>query len=262
MVEFVDSGFSLVLLFGVALLGGVINGVAGGGGLIVFPTLLFTGMPAIEANATNTASLWVGTVASTVAYRKELISLRRELLLLTITSVTGGILGAQILLHTPQATFTALLPYLMLTATVVFAFGQPLIRWLRRHSSARSSTQTEYHLPLVLALLLQFGIAIYIGFFGGGAGIVILAILELMGLRNIHTMNAMKTWLAACTNGVAVITFIAAHAVLWWQATLMASAALIGGYSSARFAQRLHPIWVRSFVISVGCAITIYFFVH
>lgn len=165
MVEFVDSGFSLVLLFGVALLGGVINGVAGGGGLIVFPTLLFTGMPAIEANATNTASLWVGTVASTVAYRKELISLRRELLLLTITSVTGGILGAQILLHTPQATFTALLPYLMLTATVVFAFGQPLIRWLRRHSSARSSTQTEYHLPLVLALLLQFGIAIYIGFF-------------------------------------------------------------------------------------------------
>lgn len=257
MLDIANFGFSSALLFGVALLGGVINGVAGGGGLILFPTLLFTGMPAIQANATNTVSLWVGTVASTVAYRQELVSLRRELLLLTITSVTGGIVGAHILLHTPQTTFTMLIPYLMLTATLVFAFGQPLIEWLRR----RSSLQAQYQLPLSLALLLQFAIAIYIGFFGGGAGIVILAILNLMGLNDVHTMNAMKTWLATCTNGVAMIAFIAAHTVLWSQAALMAVGALIGGYSSAYFARQLHPTWVRGFVITVGCAITTYFFI-
>jgi uncharacterized protein len=258
MLNIADSGFSSLMLFGVALLAGIINGVAGGGGLIVFPTLLFTGMPAIQANATNTASLWVGTVASTIAYRQELASLRRDLLLLTATSVTGGILGAYLLLHTPQAQFTALIPYLMLTATLVFAFGQPLIQWLRK----RSSRPTEYELPLAGALLLQFAIAIYIGFFGGGAGIVILAILELMGLKNVHTMNAIKTWLATCTNGVAVIAFIAAHAVLWSQAALMAGGALIGGYSSAHFARQLQPTWVRAFVITVGGAITTYFFIQ
>lgn len=256
MFGLVDFGSSSLLLFGVALLAGVINGVAGGGGLIVFPTLLFTGMPPIQANATNTASLWVGTVASTVAYRQELVSLRRELLLLTATSVTGGILGAQILLHTPQATFTTLIPYLMLTATVIFAFGQPIMQWLRK----RSLLQLEYRLPLGVALVLQFAIAIYIGFFGGGAGIVTLAILDLMGLKNVHTMNAIKTWLATCTNGVAVIAFIGAHAVIWTQAAWMAGGALIGGYGSAYFARQLHPILVRSFVITVGCSITVYFF--
>lgn len=238
------------------MLAGMINGVAGGGGLIVFPTLLFTGMPPVQANATNAASLWVGTAASTVAYRQELVCLRRELLLLTATSISGGILGAYVLLHTPQATFVALIPYLMLSATLVFAFGQPCIRWLRH-----SSVQAEYRLPTALALVLQFAIAIYIGFFGGGAGIIILAILELMGLKNVHTMNAIKTWLATCTNGVAVIAFIAAHAVLWSEAILMAAGALIGGYGSAAIARRLNPIWVRSFVISMGCSISLYFFV-
>lgn len=257
MPELLNSWFAPVLLFGVALLAGVINGVAGGGGLIVFPTLLFTGMPSVEANATNTASLWFGTAASTIAYRQELVHLRRELLLLTATSVTGGILGAYILLHTPQATFTTLLPYLMLAATLLFAFGQPAIGWLRNHSNR----QSEYRIPTLLAVMLQFGIGIYIGFFGAGAGIVTLAILDLMGLKNVHAMNAIKTWLATCTNGVAMLAFIAAHAVLWSQATLMALGALIGGYGSAYFARRLKPVWVRSFAIAVGCTITIYFFV-
>jgi uncharacterized membrane protein YfcA len=256
MLHLSDSSSSTLLLFGVALLAGVINGVAGGGGLILFPTLLFTGMAAIPANATNTASLWFGTAGSTVAYRKELLNLRRELLSLTATSLFGGILGAHLLLHTPQARFTALIPYLMLTATLLFACGRPLIHWLRK----RDWLSSGYRLPLVVAMLLQFGIAIYIGFFGGGAGIVIMAMLDLMGLKNIHAMNAVKTWLASCTNGVAVIAFMAAHTIVWPEAILMAIAALIGGYGSAHLARRLHPAWVRGFVISVGGTITIYFF--
>lgn len=256
MLDPTHPQFSSFLLFSVALLAGTVNGVAAGGGLIVFPTLLFTGMPPIQANATNAASLWVGTFASTIAYRQELASLRRELLLLTTTSVTGGLVGALILLHTPQAQFTALIPYLMLIATLLFAFGQPLIQWLRN----RATLQAQYQLPIGIAILLQFGIAIYIGFFGGGAGIMMLAILDLMGLRNIHAMNAIKTWLATCTNGVAIIAFIAAHVVLWSEAAIMAMGALIGGYGSAYLARQLDPIWVRGSVIAVGSALTAYFF--
>ncbi|MFM7424156.1 MAG: sulfite exporter TauE/SafE family protein [Elainella sp.] len=244
---------STVLLFTVALLGGTINGVAGGGGLVVFPTLLLLGMPPIQANATNTASLWVGTVASTFAYREAFGGLRRELVWMTLVSLVGGLLGTLILLELPQSAFTALLPYLMLTATLLFAFGQPLIRWVRQ-------TSVDYRLPLPLVLVVQFLVAIYIGFFGGGAGIVMLAMLELMGFRDITTMNALKTWLAACTNGIAILAFMAAHAVIWSQAALMAMGALLGGYSSAYFAQQIKPIWVRSFVISIGSAITVYLF--
>ncbi len=244
---------STVLLFTVALLGGTINGVAGGGGLIVFPTLLLLGMPPIQANATNTASLWVGTVASIFAYRESFGSLRRELVWMTVISLMGGLLGTLILLKLPQSTFTALLPYLMLTATLLFAFGQPLIRWLRL-------TSADYRLPLPLVLIVQFLVAIYIGFFSGGAGIVMLAMLELMGFKDITTMNALKTWLAACTNGIAILAFVAAHAVVWSQAALMAVGALLGGYGSAYFAQQLKPIWVRSFVIGIGSTITVYLF--
>lgn len=249
--------WSSLLLFSVALVAGVVNGVAGGGGLLLFPTLILTGMPPVQANATNTASLWVGTVASTIAYREELASLRRELLLLTSTSVTGGILGAYLLLQTPTATFTALIPYLMLIATLIFAFGKPLIQWARSQTEGAS----QYRLPLAIGLPLQFVIAIYIGFFGGGAGIVILALLDLMGLKNVHAMNAAKTWLAACTNGIAMLAFILAHAVLWSQALLMAVGASIGGYASAYFARQLHPAWVRGIVIGAGSVITVYFFV-
>lgn len=251
-----DSGLTALLLFGVALVAGVINGVAGGGGLLVFPTLLFTGIPPIQANATNTASLWFGTVASTFAYRQELASLRRELILLTSTSLVGGCLGVYVLLKTPTATFTALIPYLMLTATLIFAFGQLLIREWRR----RFAQRTEYRLPFPVALLLQFGIAIYIGFFGGGAGIVILAILDLMGLSNVHKMNAAKTWLASCTNGIATLAFIATQSIYWPQTALMASGALIGGYGSAHLARQLPQIWVRGFVIAMGSVLTLYFF--
>jgi uncharacterized membrane protein YfcA len=256
MLHLHDPAFSMLLLFAVAFLAGIINGVAGGGGLILFPTLLFTGMLPIPANATNTASLWFGTAASTVAYRRELLSLRRELIMLTSTSILGGIVGAYVLLHTPQAQFTALIPYLMLSATLIFAFGKPLIQWFRKQDVLPST----YRLPLVVAMLLQFGIAIYIGFFGGGAGIVILAVLDLMGLKDVHAMNAVKTCLATCTNGIAVIAFMAAHAIVWPEAILMAIAALIGGYGSAHLARRLHPVWVRSFVICVGFGITTYFF--
>jgi uncharacterized protein len=247
-----------LLLLAAALLAGIVNGVAGGGGLIVFPALLITGVPAVNANATNAAALWFGTAASTLAYREELSTHRRELVLLSGCSLVGGVLGAYLLLHTSPANFAALVPYLMLIATLLFTFSQPLMRWLEQKQFMLSKAR----LPMFVVLLLQLAIATYGGYFGGGAGILMLAVLNIMGIQNIHTMNAFKTWLATCLNAVAVIYFAIAKTIFWQTAIMMAVAAIIGGYSSAYFARKLNPSWVRYFVIGVGFTMTSYFFLY
>jgi uncharacterized membrane protein YfcA len=248
-----------IILFLVALLGGALNSVAGGGSLLAFPALIFTGVPAINANATTTVALWPGAVASAAAYRKEMETARALLLLMAGIGVVGGVLGALLLLHTPQKTFSQLIPYLMLLATVLFAFGGAAARWLRERMAQRGIS------PLVMTIgvaLLQIPISIYGGFFGGGIGILMLATLSLTGMKSLHTMNALKTLLAACINGAAVITFILARAVFWPQALVMVVGAVVGGYGGARIARRLDQRIVRAFVICAGCALTLYFFIH
>ncbi len=248
----------LLFLFAIAVLAGMLNGVAGGGGLIAFPALLLAGVQPINANATNAAALWFGTAASTVAYRQELSSQRKELLLLSGTSVVGGVWGSYLLLHTSQADFAAMVPYLLLIATLVFTLGQPLMQWLK----VRGQNSSTFRLPMVVILLLQLAIATYGGFFGGGGGILMLAVLEIMGMKNIHTMNAFKSWLVTCLNGVAIIHFLIAHTIMFSQAIVMAIGAVIGGYGSAYWARQLNPCWVRCLIICVGFSMTIYFFLQ
>lgn len=246
----------LLFLFASALLGGMMNGVAGGGGLIVFPALLLTGMEPVHANATNTAALWFGTVASSIAYRSELSTQRHELFLLSSTSVIGGLFGSYLLLHTSSARFTALIPYLMLVATVLFALNQPLMKWLKGNNSI-----SNLRLPMFVIMLLQLVIATYGGYFGGGAGILMLAVLNIMGIENIHKMNAFKSWLASCINAVAIAYFIFAQKIVWFDAIIMAIAAIIGGYTSAYIARKLPPSLVQYFIIGVGFSMTLYFFI-
>ncbi|MFI5273290.1 MAG: sulfite exporter TauE/SafE family protein [Ktedonobacterales bacterium] len=248
-----------LLLFAVALLAGALNSVAGGGSFITFPTLIFTGVPVIQANATNTVALWPGIVASIGAYRKELAGQRATVLLLAPVSLAGGILGALLLLHTPQSTFTLLIPFLLLLAVLLFAYGNRIAAALRRRMGAERASS---RVVTVAVALLQFVIAIYGGFFGGGIGILMLASLALMGKENLHQMNATKTVLAACINGVAVITFIIAGAVFWSQALVMALGAVAGGYGGASLARTLPPAAVRRFVLGVGVVMTAYFFVR
>jgi uncharacterized membrane protein YfcA len=247
----------VALLFAAALLSGAINGVAGGGGLIAFPTLLLVGVPPVSANATNTAALWLGTVASTAAYRQELSTHRRELVLFTGVSVVGGLVGARLLLHTSSDLFAVLVPYLLLLATLLFAIGQPFAVWLSRCHLRRMGKSPG---AVVFVLLLQFGIAVYGGFFGGGSGILMLAALSFTGISNIHTLNAFKSWLATSINGVAIVQFVAAGAIAWPQASVMAVGALVGGYGSARYARQVDPSWVRNGIVSLGFAISVYCF--
>jgi len=249
-----------VLLFVAALVAGALNSVAGGGSFISFPVLLFTGMAPISANATNTAALWPGTLASTGAYWRELVGEGRRILPpLIATGLLGGLLGARILLHTPQATFMRLVPWLLLVATLLFVITGRLTAWVGVHHSHDSGSH-----PLRTAggLFLALIIAMYIGYFGAGVGILVLALLALMGLENIHAMNGIKTLLISVANAAALVTFIWAKTIVWPQALLMLVGASIGGYGGAYYAQKMDPQHVRWLVIFVGFAMSLYFFLR
>ena len=251
---------SMVLLFFAAVLGGTLNSVAGGGSFFTFPSLIFAGITPIVANATSTVALWPGSIASAGAYRRELTRQNRLLLILLIgTSLVGGVLGAILLLRTPASIFVALLPYLLLTATLLFTFSGPVTKRLH----VRTIEKSVLSIPSLVGIsIAQFIIAIYGGYFGGGIGILMLATLALMGMEDIHMMNGLKALLTACINGVAVITFILAGIVVWLPALVMIVGATIGGYGGAYYARKIEQKWIRLFVMVVGFGLTLYFFIH
>ncbi len=246
-------------MFFAALLGGALNSVAGGGSFISFPALLFVGVPAVAANTTNTAALWPGVVASIAAYRRDFDTSPGVLVLLSVISVVGGLFGAALLLHTPEIAFRRLVPYLLATATALFALSDRIAPSAFIRSPVRSRGSL---LRIAFVSLLQLVISIYGGYFGAGMGIVLLATLALIGMQNIHSMNAAKSLLSAIINGVAIVTFVMARTIIWPYALIMALGAIAGGYFGAYYGRRVEPKLVRGLVIAVGSALSTYFFVH
>jgi uncharacterized membrane protein YfcA len=246
---------TIIFLFFAGGLGGALNSVAGGGSFISFPALLFTGVPPIPANATNTIALWTAAAASGGAYRRRLEVPRRVMLPLLASSLSGGLAGAFLLLKTPAHTFMRVLPWLTLGATLLFAFAKKLAGGRKSVMEHEAST-----LALAGACVFQLGVAVYGGYFGGGMGIVMLAMLVSLGMSDIHAMNALKSVLGFVINGVAVVTFIVARAVYWRQAIVMIAGGIVGGYMGAHYAQRAPQVWIRAFVVLVGSAMTVYFF--
>ena len=244
-----------IFLFFAGAIAGAMNAVAGGGSFVAFPALLFTGIAPVPANATNTLALWVGTAASGGAYRRRLDLPRRILIPLLVMSLIGGLLGALLLIKTPAHTFLRLIPWLMLGATLLFAFG--------RHLTGRISagiTHDASNAAVAGASLFELLVAIYGGYFGGGIGIMNLAMFAALGMTDIHAMNALKIALVAVINGVAAVTFIVTKAIVWPQAMVMVLGASCGGYAAAHFAQKLPQKIVRGMVLVVGVGMTIYFF--
>jgi len=242
---------TLTLLFVAAALGGAINSVAGGGSFVAFPALLFAGVPAVPANATNTIALWPGTLASCFAYRKEMVAVRRELVPLGIAGFVGGLAGSLLLLHTSDHTFVLLIPWLLLFATVLFTFGGAVTK--RLSGGAKAS--------LTFAVVVQLVISVYGGYFGGGLGIITLALLSVLGMTNIHEMNALKVALGTLVNGIAVVAFVLAGAVMWGPGAVMIVGGILGGYAGAAIARKIEPKQVRRLVLVVAWTMTIYFFV-
>ncbi|MGC2473759.1 MAG: sulfite exporter TauE/SafE family protein [Candidatus Sulfotelmatobacter sp.] len=246
---------TILILFFAGVIGGALNSVAGGGSFVAFPALLFTGVPPIPANATNTIALWTGAAASGGAYRKRLDVPRKVMIPLLGASLVGGLTGALLLLKTPAHTFMRVLPWLTLGATLLFAFGKKIAggrRSVIEHEAAGGA--------LVAATFLQLCVAVYGGYFGGGMGIVMLAMLAALGMTDIHAMNALKSVMGFVINGVAVITFIVAGAVYWKHGTVMIAGGIAGGFLGAHYAMKLPQAWIRWFVVLVGAGMTVYFF--
>lgn len=246
-----------IFLFAAAALGGAINAVAGGGSFVSFPALLFTGVAPVSANATNTLALWVGVTASGGAYRNRLTISRRVMLPLIAASAVGGLAGAFLLIRTPAQTFLKVLPWLLLGATLLFGFGK---HFTRRISASISHDASDA--AVAGAAVFELVVAVYGGYFGGGIGIMNLALLAALGMTDIHAMNALKVVLGGVINGVATITFVISGAIVWPQAAVMIFGAILGGYFAAHFAQKLPQPWIRNFVIVVGTGMTIYFFIR
>ncbi len=246
---------TLALLFVAAAAGGLLNSVVGGGSFVAFPALVLAGVAPISANATTTFALWPAALASAVAYRKDLTQPRAVVVTLALASFVGGALGGLLLLRTPNATFVKLIPWLMLFAAVLFTAGPAIARGVGRAGDRPLSTGA-----LAIVTCAQLAIAIYGGYFGGGMGIMMLAVYSAFGLGDVHAMNALRTLLAILLNGVALATFVWAGAIAWRPGLLMVAGATVFGYVGAAVARRLPARAVRVFVLVVAWAMTVYFF--
>lgn len=242
-----------VLLSSTAFAAGVVNSVAGGGTFLTFPALTFAGVPLIAANATSTAAVCPGALASAVAYREDIKDLGRQTIVSMVgISLVGGFVGALLLLHTPQSEFASLIPWLLLSATLLFAVGRPLAVAIRRH----------FEMGPIALLIGQFCISVYGGYFGAGIGILILALLGVYGLSDLSAMNGLRTLLAAGINLVAIPAFILGGIVDWPAALVIAAAAILGGYAGAAVARRMKPEHLRPLMVGLAWAMTLYFFLR
>jgi hypothetical protein len=194
-----------------------------------------------------------------VGFRRELSTIRRWLLLLTIPSFAGGALGAWLLLRTPERTFERIVPLLILIATILLAAQEFISKRLGLLARAHENPTTGW---VIFVFVFQFGVAVYGGYFGAGMGILMLAALGLIGLTDLHQMNGLKNLLAICINGIAAIYFAISGAVVWRDGIIMAAGAIAGGYFGARVARRLGRKFVRVTVVIIGLAMTVALFLR
>jgi hypothetical protein len=246
-----------IILFLAAALGGALNSVVGGATFVIFPALIFAGVPAVMANATSSVVVWPAGLAGAFAYREDIKLPRNVMLALASSSVMGGGFGAWLLMHTPGAAFVHLVPWLLLFASTLFSLGGTLAAGLG------SPAFGVPHKGATIAALAaaQLIISIYGGYFGAGMGILMLAAYAFGGVGNIHAMNGVRSVLGLLINGVAIAWFISARAIAWRPGLIMVVGAVITGYAGAVIARRIEPKTVRRFVMLVAWAMTIYFFV-
>jgi uncharacterized membrane protein YfcA len=237
---------------------GIINAIAGGGTLLSFPALMWMGVPPVIANATSTVAIWPGSFSGAIGFRRDLATLPRWLWWLIVPSLIGGMIGAMLLLRTPEKTFERIVPLLILAATLLLAAQEMISRRLKLFSEAQGQATTGW---VLFAVLFQLFVSIYGGYFGAGMGILMLAALGLMGLRDLHQMNGLKNVLAICINGVAAVYFIGRGAVIWSDVLLMAVSSILGGSAGARLAHRLGRKFIRRTVVVIGLVMTVALFI-
>jgi len=241
-----------------SFLAGVLNAVAGGGSFLSFPAMMGMKMLPIQANATNTVAVWPGQLTSIAAYRNDICKNPRFVLLMGLAGLIGGSAGALVLVNTPQMTFLHLVPWLLLAAASIFAVSGPVSRWLaRRKSLADGDFHPPRRMPVFLATL---AVCFYIGYFGAGAGFLIITLLSLFGFRDLHEINALKVVATTPANGIACIIFICGGQVVWRCCLLAMVTCAIGGYASARLARQVPQSVLRTLVVLIGLFMAAWFF--
>lgn len=245
-----------LVLLGAGFIAGVLNAIAGGGTFISFPALVWVGVPPISANATATLAALPGYISSAWAFRHDLrangpLKLRDILIL----SAIGGVAGALLLVYTPASVFLGIVPWLLLVATLLFAFGPKLTAILRGRDAAQIGTLSAAAVLLV--------VSIYGGYFNGGLGIVLLAAFSLIGYNNLHEMNGLKSVVSSALSVVSTLTFIFAGIIDWRYALPLAISSAIGGYIGASQSRKIkNTTLLRHFVTAVGAVMTVLFFLQ
>jgi len=245
------SARDAITLVAAAGAAGMVNAVAGGGTLITFPVLLLLGTPPIIANATSTLALTIGTAGSVYGFRRQIAATRPWFLRFLPVSVLGGLLGGVLLTLTHEQIFAKMVPFLILFATILF-FAQGAFRRFAGFADSSGVPATPHHRAVWAAILFQFFVAVYGGYFGAGIGILMLASLGYLGLTNIHEMNGLKTVLASLINLVAAIYFIIAGIIDWPKAAVMTAGAVAGYFVGAHYSQRIPQRRVRQIITTVG----------
>ncbi len=246
---------TLSLLALAGFVAGVINSIAGGGSLVSFPALLHTGMGARFANATNTAAVWPGSAASVWPYRGVIAAERHRAWVLAWPSLLGGAAGSWLLLHTSEAAFTAVVPWLILLACALLAAQGKVASFV-----AKRTGDSAARVPPAL-VVIQFAISVYGGYFGAGIGILMLSAMAIFIPDGLQAANGLKILFATLINGISVVYFLAMGAVRLPEAGLMAVTSIAGGLVGAHIAQKLPSRALRAVVIVYGVAVAVKLFV-
>jgi uncharacterized membrane protein YfcA len=240
-------------LFLTGLWAGAVNSVAGGGTFFSFPILLLFGMPPLLANTTNKFALWFASIAGVTGFWAEVKSQKAHLKFYFTAGLIGSFFGSVLLLLTPPERFEAMIPWLLLVATLIFAFGKRVIVYLRRGAA-------NDHIGKPFSALGQGLIGIYGGFFAAGMGMLMMALYELSGIKSVHQMNGLKTFVGLGINGISALTFMVVGAVDWHVAIILLAGALTGGYSGAVLSKKVPEPLLRKIIIGYSALMTAYFF--
>jgi uncharacterized protein len=242
---------TVALLAGAGVVGGIANAIAGGATLITFPAMLASGIPPVIANASNAVAVTPGHFIAAIADRERMPALDRRFLLLIGLSLAGAAIGAVLLLVTTDRTFIRLVPLLVGAATLIFAFS--------RQIQAAVSRQTGGRPHGFLAEVLLVPTTIYGGYFGGGLGVMLLAILAVLGVRDVRAANVLKNLLATAVSAITIAIFICKGIVDWPHTLVMLGGAVVGGFLGGWLMRVLPPAAVRGAVIAAGTGITLYY---
>lgn len=255
-----DVNWHWVWLTAAAFLGGLLNAVAGGGSFLLFPAILGMKVLPVQANATNTVALWPGQLTSVAAYWPDIRNHYRVAIPMGIAGLLGGTVGAAVLLKTPQMTFLHLVPWLLLIAAVIFALSGPVSRWLEYRKRV-DRLREGLHRPNRIAVFAgTIVVCFYVGYFGAGAGFLIITLLSLFGYQDLNVINALKVVATTMANGIAFALFVINGQVVWQYCLLAMVTCAVGGFTSASLARKVPQQVLRTAVVMIGLGMAAWFF--